>query len=196
MTRSIETMMDFFLREKGELIHINGVQQIALVRDAVDKIQTADEKLVRATTPLHTGDFIDYRNDRYIIMSQIDHNQQSYRSRIRKCNYSIAFNWNGNVKWFDGIIDGKTFSVDTGSVISMPNGNINVYLQDNADTRDVRLNQRFYSTHQPFKVMGIDHTVTGIIKLNCALDMISTSSDDVGNNIADRWKHEIAHTSR
>jgi hypothetical protein len=193
MTRSIETMMDFFLREKGELIHINGVRQIALVRDAVDKIQAADEKIIRVAVPLHTGDFIDYQDERYLITSQIDHNEQSYRSRIRKCNYNIAFNWNGNVKWFDAIVEGKSFSVDTGTVISLPTGTINVFLQDNTDTRDIGLNQRFYNTHQPFKVTGIDHSMNAIIKLSCTLDIIS-AYDDVENNIADRWKYEITHT--
>jgi hypothetical protein len=194
MTRSIETMMDFFLREKGELIQINGAQQTALIRDAVNKIQSGDEKIIRAAVPLHTGDFIDYRDERYLITSEIDHNEQSYRSRIRKCNYSIAFNWNGNVKWFDAIVEGKSFSVDTGSVISFPDGKIQVYLQDNADTRTITLSQRFYNTHQPFKVEGIDRTVNGIIKLSCILVFISTSDDDVENNIADRWKYEVVHT--
>jgi hypothetical protein len=194
MTRSIETMMNFFLREKGELIHINGVQQLALIRDAVDKIQSGDEKIIRTEAPLHTGDFIDYRNERYLITSEVDQNEQSYRGRIRKCNYNIAFNWNANLKWFDAIVEGKSFSVDTGSVISFPDGKIQVYLQDNADTRAITLSQRFYNTHQPFKVEGIDRTVNGIIKLSCVLVSISTSDDDVENNIADRWKYEITHT--
>jgi hypothetical protein len=194
MTRSLETMMDFFLREKGELIHINGVQQIALIRDAVDKIQAGDEKIIRVTTQIHTGDLIDYRNERYLITSEIDQNEQSYRGRIRKCNYTIAFNWNGSVKWFDTIVEGKSFSVDAGKIISMPEGTIHVYLQDNADTRAITLSQRFYNTHQPFKVEGIDRTVNGIIKLSCSLGSISTPYDDVENNIADRWKYEVVHT--
>lgn len=194
MTRSIEPLMDFFLREKGESVSVNGVQQIALIRDATDKIQETDEKVIRAATPLQTGDFIDYRNERYLLTSQIDRNGYSHRGRIRKCNYSIAFNFNGNVKWFDGIVEGKTFSIDAGKVISMPDGAITVILQDNADTRNIALSQRFYNTHQPFKVDGIDHTVNGIIKLSCSLDTISTAYDDVENNIVDRWRYEIAHT--
>ncbi len=37
-------MMDFFLREKGDLVHINSVKQLALIRDATDIIQITDEK--------------------------------------------------------------------------------------------------------------------------------------------------------
>ncbi|MET3211300.1 UNVERIFIED_CONTAM: hypothetical protein ABIC26_004267 [Paenibacillus sp. PvR008] len=76
----------------------------------------------------------------------------------------------------------------------MPEGNIIVRLQDNADTRNIALNQRFYITHQPFKIVGMDRILNGIIQLSCTLDSINTAYDDVENNIADRWKYEIAHT--
>jgi hypothetical protein len=193
MTQSLDAMIDFFLREKGESIQLNGVQQIALVMDATDHIQYEDDKLIRMTTEIKTGDLIVYLNERYLIISQIDHNDHSYRGRMRKCNYLIAFNWIGNVKWFDAIVEGKTFSIETGTVMSLPVGNINVYLQDNSDTRDIGLNKRFYNTHQPFKVDGIDQTVKGMIKLSCKLDT-KVVDDDIDNNIADRWKYEVAHT--
>jgi len=191
--RNIDNLLDFFLHEKGEQIQVNGKQALVLIRDSTDNIQSLDEKIIRATTPLHTGDFVDYRNERYLIMSEIDHNVASSRGRMQKCNNRIAFNWNGNVKWFDAIIDGNTFSMDVGNIISVPIGNINVYVQNNADTRDIGLNQRFFNAHQPFKVEGIDRTARGLIKLSCSLDSISPPYDDAENNIADRWKHEINH---
>ncbi len=36
--------------------------------------------------------------------------------------------------------------------------------------------------------------MNGIIQLSCTLDSINTAYDDLENNIADRWKYEIAHT--
>nr|WP_238354143.1 Ig-like domain-containing protein [Paenibacillus sp. 23TSA30-6] len=186
--------MDFFLREKGELVHINGVRQLALIRDATNTIQMTDEKIIRAATPLHTGDIVDYRYERYLITSQVDQNEKSCRGRIRKCNQWLALNWNGQVKWFDSVVEARTFSTETGKVISMPEGNILVSLQDNADTRNIALSQRFYMTHQPFKIVGINHTLNGIIQLSCTLDSINTAYDDVEHNIADRWKYEITHT--
>ncbi|MCP3776541.1 hypothetical protein NLX71_25175 [Paenibacillus sp. MZ04-78.2] len=195
MIRSIEPMIDFFLREKGEHIHINGMQQLALIQDAADKIQYEDDKFIRTSVEIKTGDYVDYRSERYLTVSQIDRNEYSFRGRIRKCNDRIAFNWNGNVKWFDSIIEGKAFSIDTGNVISLPDGNVHLSLQNNADTKMISLHQRFYHTHQPFKVTGIDHTVKGIIKLSCTLDLISTPYDDVESNIADRWQFEFPHTN-
>ncbi len=187
-------MMDFFLREKGELVHINGVRQLGLIQDTTNNIQNTDEKIIRAATPLHTGDIADYCYERYLITSQVDQNEKSCRGRMRKCNQRLALNWNGQVKWFDAVVEARTFSTETGKVISMPEGNILVSLQDNADTRNIALNQRFYITHQPFKVTGIDRTMNGIIQLSCTLDSINTAYDNVENNIADRWKYEIAHT--
>lgn len=187
-------MMDFFLREKGEFVHINNVKQLALIRDATDAIQMTDEKIIRAATPLHTGDSVDYRYERYLINSQVDRNEQSCRGRMKKCNQRLALNWNGQVKWIDAVVEGRTFSTETGKVISMPEGNILVIVQDNADTRSITLSQRFYMTHQPFKIVGMDRTMNGIILLSCTLDSINTAYDDVENNIADRWKYEIAHT--
>lgn len=187
-------MLDFFLREKGELVHINSVKQLALIQDATDTTQMTDEKIIRAATPLHTGDSVDYRDERYLITSQVDRNEQSCRGRMKKCNQRLALNSNGQVKWIDAVVEGRMFSTETGKVISMPEGNILVIVQDNADTRGITLSQRFYMTHQPFKIVGIDRTMNGIILLSCTLDSINTAYDDVGHNIADRWKYEIAHT--
>jgi hypothetical protein len=187
-------MIDFFLREKGELVHINGVRQLGLIRDATDTIRMTDEKIIRAATPLHTGDIVDYRDERYLITSQVDRNEQSCRGRMKKCNQRLALNWNGQIKWIDAVVEARTFSTETGKVISMPEGHILVTVQDNADTRNIALNQRFYIAHQPFKIVGINHTLNGIIQLSCTLDSINTAYDDVEHNIADRWKYEIAHT--
>ncbi|WP_025715523.1 Ig-like domain-containing protein [Paenibacillus sp. 1-18] len=194
MTRSLEPMIDFFLREKGELVHINGMRQLALIQDATNTIQMTDEKIIRAATPLHTGNIVDYRYERYLITSQVDQNEKSCRGKMRKCNQRLALNWNGQVKWFDAVVEARTFSTETGKVISMPEGNILITVQDNTDTRGITLSQRFYMTHQPFKVTGIDRTMNGIIQLSCTLDSINTAYDDVEHNIADRWKYEIAHT--
>ncbi|MGG1650971.1 Ig-like domain-containing protein [Paenibacillus sp. NRS-1780] len=187
-------MIDFFLREKGELVHMNGMRQLALIQDATNTIQMTDEKIIRAATPLYTGDIVDYRYERYLITSQVDQNEQSCRGRMRKCNQWLALNWNGQVKWFDAVVEARTFSTETGKVISIPEGNIIVRLQDNVDMRNIALNQRFYITHQSFKIVGIDRTMNGIIQLSCLMDSINTAYDDVEHNISDRWKYEIAHT--
>ena len=96
--RNIDEMIDFFLYEKGETIEINGVAQIALIIDAVEKLNYYDDKIIRTKVEIKTGDIVEYNNLKYLIISQIDKEENSYRSRIRKCSYKMAFNFAGNIK--------------------------------------------------------------------------------------------------
>lgn len=191
--QDIDSMIDFFLYEKGESITINGTEQVALVIDAVDKITYYNDKIIRCKCQIKTGDYVEYGASNYLIISQINRSEKTYKARIRKCSDRIAFNWSGNIRWFDCVEESKVFDVSSGQYISLPTGSINIFIQNNADTRDIILSQRFYVTNQPFKITGIDKSQEGLIKLNCALDSISTY-DDVQNNIVDRWRYEITHT--
>ena len=186
----IDEMIDFFLYEKGESITINGAVQVALVMDSVDKLTYYDDKLIRCKCQIKTGDIMEYRGSKYIIISQIDANEKTYKARIRKCSYRIAFNWSGNIKSFDCLEESKVFDITTGTYISYASGNIYVTVQNNSDTRTIALDQRFFVTNQPFKVTGIDKSQEDLIKFNCALDLFSTQYDDIENNIVDRWRYE------
>ena len=192
--QDIDGKIDFFLYEKGESIKVNETEQVALMIDVVDKLTYYDDKLIRCKCQIKTGDIIEYNNLEYIIISQIDKEENSYRARMRKSSYRIAFNWSGNIKWFDCIEESKVFDITTGTYVSYASGNIYVTVQSNSDTRTIAIDQRFYVTNQPFKVTGIDKSQEGLIKLNCALDLISTQYDDVENNIVDRWRYETGHT--
>jgi len=192
--QDIDAMLDFFLYEKGKSVKLNGTDQTALVIDAVDKLAYYDDKIIRCKYNIRTGDFIEYNNSKYLIISQIDKSESSYRARIRKCNAGIAFNWIGNIKWFDSIDESNVFDITSDKYMSLPTGNINVFVQNNTDTRNVAIDQRFYVTNQPFKITGIDKSQEGLIKFNCDLDTISTTYDDVENNIVDRWRYETSHT--
>jgi len=192
--QDIDSMIDFFLYEKGEGITLNGAEQVASVMDTVDKITYYDDKLIRCKCQIKTGDIVEYNNLKYIIISQIDKEENSFRARMRKCSYRIAFNWSGNIKWFDCIEESKVFDVTTGTYISVASGNIYVTVQNNSDTRTIALDQRFFVTNQPFKVTGIDKSQEGLIKFNCALDLFNAQYDDIENNIVDRWRYETGHT--
>ena len=194
MEKTIDEMIDFFLFENGEDILVNEISSRAVVLDAVEKINEYDDKIVHIKEEVKSGDVITYKGLKHLITSQIDKNKNSYCARMRRCNHRIAFNWLGNIKWFDCIEESKVFDVSTGTYISVASGNIYVTVQYNSDTRNIALNNRFFVTNQPFKVTGIDKSQEGLIKLNCTLDFIDTVNDDVENNIVDRWRFETSHT--
>ena len=193
MDRTIDEMIDFLIFEKGEDILVNGIIQKALLFDVSEKPDYYNDKIIQCKSILATGDIVEYNNLRYIITSQIEKDENSYRARIRKCSHRIAFNWLGNIRWFDCIEESKVFDISTGKFMSEALGNIFITVQYNSDTKNIALNQKFYVTNQPFKVTGIDKSQEGLIKYNCALDLIS-KSDDVENNIVARWKYEVPHT--
>jgi len=89
--QDIDGMIDFFLYEKGESITINGAEQVALVIDAIDKITYYNDKMIRCKCQIKTGDPVQYGASNYLIISQIDRSEKTYKARIRKSSYRIAF---------------------------------------------------------------------------------------------------------
>ena len=109
------------------------------------------------------------------------------------CNHRVAFNFSGNIKWFDVLIETKVMDIDSNQYMVLPVGKIKVSLQDNSDTRDISLGKRFINTGRAFEVSGKDKASKGLIILTC--DLKSTNfNDDLTSEIANRWQYEIAHT--
>jgi hypothetical protein len=193
MERTIDEMIDFFLFEMGEDILLNNIAYKAVVIDETDKINIDADKIIHCKVEIKTGDIVEYNSRKYIITSQIDKNQNSFCARMKQCNYSIAFNFEGNVKWFNVLIETKVMDIDTNQYMSLATGTIKVSLQDNADSRDIVIGSRFINTARAWQVNGIDKASLGLIILTC--DMVATdSSDDLDAEIANRWQFESTHT--
>jgi len=193
MKRTIDEMIDFFLFEKGEDILLNNIGYKTVLIDANEKINRDNDKIIHCKVEIKTGDIVDYDGRKYIITSQIDNNPNSFCARMKQCNYSIAFNFTGNVKWFNALIETKVMDIDTNKYMSLASGTIKISLQDNADSRDIAITSRFLNTARAWKVNGIDKASLGLIILTCGMDVIE-ASDDVNTGIANRWQYELTHT--
>lgn len=193
----INPNIDFLLYEKGETFLLNGVPQKGLFMEVTDKISFYDDIILTSKIPFETGNAISYQDSNWLVISQVQENDDEdisiYRARIRKCNYTIKFNFLGNVKPFPAILSTKALDVQSDKYLTLPVGKIIVSLQDNVDSRDIILAQRFLIMGQPWKVSGIDKSQIGLIILNCDYDSF-TSSDDKVNEIANRWTYETVHT--
>ncbi len=193
MERTIDEMIDFFLFEKGEDVLVNNIGSKAVIIDATDRINIDADKIIHTKVEIKTGDIVEYNSRKYIITSQIDKDPNSYCGRMKQCNYRIAFNFTGNVKWFDALIETKVMDIDTNQYMSLATGTIKVSLQDNADSRDISINRRFINTGRAWQVNGIDKASLGLIILTCEL-VATESSDDLDSGIANRWQYETTHT--
>lgn len=160
----------------------------AVILNAVEKISEYEEKIICIKYEIKTGDIIEYRNGKYIIESQIVKNTNSYTAKMRKCEYKVAFNWSGIVKWFDCIIESKTVDVDSNRYISFPVNRIKISIKSNKDTNKIDINMRCINTGRAWKVVGLDKTKNGLIRLICDLDYIS-SNDNVELKIADYYSY-------
>lgn len=123
-----------------------------------------------------------------MIFYPIDHNIQSYSGRARECNHNIAFNFAGNVTWFDVILESQTYDVDTGNVINLPEGKIEVWMQENEESICVKLEQRFLDTGRAWKVTGIDRARPGLMRLFCELTE-SNPNDNFEFGVADYYAY-------
>ena len=188
MDKTIDELVGFFKYEFGQEIKVNGISARGVVLDASDKIGEYDDKYIMLDTIINTGAVIDYKDKKHLVISDINKKINSYVGEIRPCNHKIAFNYLGSVKWFDVIIEAKDFSIDAGKVISLPQGEIVVYIQENMQSLKAALEQRFLNTGRAWKITGIDRTKVGLIKFHCEITAIN-DYDNFELDIADYYKY-------
>jgi Bacterial Ig-like domain (group 2). len=184
----VDELFDFFIYEWGENIKINDAGAVAVIVSPDNTIGEYDDKLIMVKSECKIGDIITYQEKKHLIFYPVEHHTNSYVGRIRSCNHRIAFNYTGDVEWFDVLIESKTFDIEEGKVISLPSGQIIVWLQENVESIKVALNQRFLNTGRAWQVTGIDRTKPGLMKLFCELTL-SNADDDFTLGIADYKKY-------
>lgn len=190
--KSIDSMIDFFLFDRGREVKVNNAVQTAFLLDANDRPGEYADKIIFLKQMVKAGDIIDAEGEKYIVNGQVDKNANSFSGRLRCLNHRVAFNFTGNVKWFDILIETVIMDIQSNQFISYPTGKIRVTLQENAETRDISVGMRFINTGRAWKVTGLDRSQPGLLKLFCDLDSVS-SNDDMVNGIANRWQYETTH---
>ena len=188
VANTIDGLFDFFLFDAGTPVTVNGASTAAVVLDADKNLGEYDDKNIMVKSAFKTGDVVEYQGGKHLVFSQVDKNTNSYAARLRRCNHRIAFNYKGDVQWFDVFIEAKVFDIEEGKVISLPQGNIIVWVQENEQSTKVALTQRFINTGRAWQVTGIDRTKPGLMRLYCELTA-TTSDDDMVHEIADYYKY-------
>jgi len=185
---------NFMLEQVGKDLTLNDTIPIRAILSSIPvNANNHDDKYISTLYPIKQGDMVDYLLSKWLVVSQVNGQRiVKYKGIMRKSNYSIKFNFLGNVKSFPAIISTKTLDIETGQYISLPVGKIIVEMQNNLDTRDIVLQQRFLIMNQPWKIVGIDKSVEGLIVLNCDYDSFIASDDKV-NEIPNRWDYETTH---
>ena len=177
---------EFILDSIGKTVDINDVEiQVVITNATTPKNTEYDEKYISTTSELKRGDLVDYNDANWLIINQIaDMRYNSkYKGLMRKSDYNIKFNFLGNILEFPVLIDSKIMTVSEDKYFIIPDGTILVTLQENAETNNIIIGQRFIKLGYAWEVTGIDKSKKGLIILTCEQDLIS-GTDDMVNEIA------------
>lgn len=190
---NVDNDINYLLLTMGKPILINGSPATAII--GYSNIKEYEEKKIITKAEIKRGDLLYINNHNYLIINEINDKRQDtyYKGYARSCNYSIKFNFNGDVKEFPTILTTEILDIQESRYISLLDGKVQVILQDNADTKRIVKEQRFLAMNYAFKIEGIDKSKVGLIILNCSVTEKNTTTDDLENEIVDRWLYETKH---
>ncbi|WP_339185593.1 Ig-like domain-containing protein [Brevibacillus sp. FSL K6-6036] len=182
----------YILDSLGQTVQINNQPVNAVISNSTLSTDT-DDKKISTLTAISRGDRVHFNNEDWIILSEVNGQRNGrYRAYMRVSDYSIKFNFQGMVKAFPTIVDGKVFDVETGQYMPLPNSKILVTLQENQETLLITVGQRFIKMGRAWAVEGIDRTQKGLLILWCKQDQFNEAVDDIENEIADAGSYVYA----
>ena len=182
--QDIDDIFDFLLYEKGTDIIYNGISKRALIKDSDSIISYEDDKQLFTDFSINTGDLIQYNNNNWFVISQIDKHEKTYRSRIRKVEQSFKIILDNRLYTFPAIFEPANQSVETSSTINVWSGNLKVILQDTELSKKIDVNLEFIKMGAKWKVDGYTTEHLGLRTLYCEKGQFGTNDDQV-NEIAD-----------
>lgn len=159
--------------------------------------------LTENATPISTGSIIDFDSKKWLAINEENRAITTHQAfKIQLCNNTI--------NWKD--IDDNTYSeycvytsinsrLDTNKKLPKVDNTILIGVQNNDDTSNIQLNDRFIFSHKwAYKISMIDdmdiqyENAHNIIWITLEEDMINDDADDLLNNIADRYIQDIQPT--
>lgn len=183
----------YILDSLGQDVLLNNRSVKAVIANT--KLSTdVDDKRISTLTPITRGDIVHYNAEDWIILSEVNGQRSGrYRAYMRVCEYLVKFNFQGDVKQFPTIVDGRVFDNETGQYMTLPNSKILVTLQENQETLNIEVGQRFIKMGRAWKVEALDRTEKGLLRLWCQQDLFNDAVDDKENEIADakKWIYSI-----
>lgn len=195
--------IQYLLDNAGKQVLINNIQQQAIITNTPLN-EFYDGKKITTLSKIKRGDLIDYANSKYLVISESDTKRYNeYKGIMRKCEHEINFKVDeivtdsGEVdmygepiyltteihKLFPVVVDSETFDIQYGKVFNMPTGTILVNVQENVDSLNIKLQNRFLKFGRAWEIVGIDRTKKGLMTITAEITTF-TSFDDKENEIA------------
>lgn len=179
---------------EAEDVLIQGVPKRVIVQNTM----TENIKLITVRYMLsHIGDsrggyYVDFRNDKWLILAKPDNNKMYEKSVIQKCNHNLKWiNNNNELIQKPCIASSKTLytpGIKNEKVIEVPDGMWGIQLPYDDDTQNLNIKQCFVFNKSKYEVTFYNEVeYDGLIVLICKEIELNESRDDIENEIADRW---------
>lgn len=190
--KKLRQQIDFFTDEFGKEIYIKGSTKKAILSDASSKPSFFDDKYIRMKEAYETGTLLEYQNVKWMVISQVVADSNTYKAKIRRADWQIKFYVQNVLQSFYCIVDNMEATIEEGKIISTVAGEIKLYFQLTDNTNLLAINRRFIKFGSAWKITGIDKSKVGLIIIYAEKDLF-TDMDDKDNEIADRWSYEEKH---
>jgi hypothetical protein len=180
---------------------IDGVEQYAIFQDQNqnNNKDLSDDKyvVVPLDSNLKTGSYIEWRDETWMVFTEENKSIQSHKQgKVKASNHHIKWmngtKISGNGKGYPAFIQNQTLYTlgisTSGNNSWIVNAKMMMYLQDNPETRTLRIGQRIFIGGEVYQIMFRDYVSRGgLINFLLEQDFVNEQRDDVANEIADYY---------
>lgn len=198
-TREFERYFENALNR--EKVTVDGVEQYAVFQDQNqnNNKDLSDDKyiVVQKDSNLKTGSYVVWRNKTWMVFTEENKSIDSHKQgKVKASNQSIKWMNNGKISGdgngYPAFIQNQTLytlGVSTsGNHSWIVNAKMMMYLQDNPETRTLKIGQRIFIGGEVFQIMFRDYVSRGgLINFLLEQDFVNEERDDVENEIADYY---------
>lgn len=183
-----------------ELVVIDGVEQYAIFQDQNqnNNKDLSDDKymIVESTTNAKVGSYVQWRDRMGMVFTEDEKSIPSHKQfKTKVSNHYIKWmtedrKVSGDGQGYPAFIQNQTLytlGVSTsGNNSWIVNAKMMMYLQDNPETRKLRIGQRIFIGGEVYQIMFRDYVSrNGLINFLLEQDFVNEQRDDVVNEIAD-----------
>lgn len=182
MRNDYQKDFNFLLEEFGKEIKIDNVISRGIFYNTNLSSSYFTDSLLDTKEVVKSGQLITNLNNTWIVLTQVKAEDNYCSSRIRKMEYLTNFVIDSELYSFNSFFDVQNINIVQGQVISTVGGKIICTIQDEVNTRKIKISDRFIKFGFPWKIIGFDKTNVGLIYIYAELDAISPN-DDLINEI-------------
>ncbi|MBV1819051.1 hypothetical protein [Clostridium cochlearium] len=197
---TLKNQFNQLLKRSGKGFKLT-VKDKLIIKEIDDNKNMIDSKYIYVgnNIPLNQGDIIEAIENNWLVLTKNENINNVYSIyTIRKITNIIkimlptiespSFNSKAEVKEFSCFIDDKVFDVETNTNMVLPTDMIYVTMKADETSNKIKRDMRFVQFDSCWKVVGINKTKEGLIKLTAEFSE-KTTNDDMENEIADYWKY-------